>query len=146
MRVAILEGWRKDNPVLAVKGVKIKSKGHRTWTDEEIAAFEAHYPIGTEARLAFALLLYTGQRRSDVVRMGRQHVKDGVLTIAQKKGGETVEVSIPILLSCKLSSTTFKASALGPPSSSQHGASRAPRPASPIGFMTSELERDCRRD
>ena len=88
MRVAILEGWRKDNPCLAVKGVKIKSKGHRTWTDEEIAAFEAFYPIGTEARLAFALLLYTGQRRSDVVRMGRQHVKDGVLTITQKKGGD----------------------------------------------------------
>jgi integrase len=97
MRVAVLEGWRKDNPVLAVRGVKIRSKGHRTWTDDEIAAFEAFYPIGTEARLAFALLLYTGQRRSDVVRMGRQHVKDGVLTIAQKKGGETVEVSIPIL-------------------------------------------------
>ena len=97
MRVAILEGWRKDNPCLAVKGVKIKSKGHRTWTDREIASFEALYPIGTEARLAFALLLYTGQRRSDVVRMGRQHVKDGVLTITQKKGGDTVEVSIPIL-------------------------------------------------
>ena len=97
MRVAILEGWRRDNPCLAVKGVKIKSKGHRTWTDDEIAAFEAFYPIGTEARLAFALLLYTGQRRSDVVRMGRQHVKDGILTITQKKGGDLVEVSIPIL-------------------------------------------------
>ena len=90
---AILEGWRKDNPCVAVKGVKIKSKGHRTWTDEEITAFEAFYPIGTEARLAFALLLYTGQRRSDVVRMGRQHVEDGVLTITQKKGGDMVEVS-----------------------------------------------------
>lgn len=97
MRVAILEGWRKDNPCVAVKGVKIKSKGHRTWTDEEITAFKAFYPIGTEARLAFALLLYTGQRRSDVVRMGRQHVKDGVLTITQRKGGDMVEVSIPIL-------------------------------------------------
>jgi integrase len=97
MRVAIVQGWRRSNPVAAVRGVKIKSKGHRTWTDDEIAAFEAFYPIGTEARLAFALLLYTGQRRSDVVRMGREHVKDGIITIAQKKGGETVEVSIPIL-------------------------------------------------
>ena len=85
MRVAILEGWRKDNPCVAVKGVKIKSKGHRTWTDEEITAFEAFYPIGTEARLAFALLLYTGQRRSDVVRMGRQHVmEDGVSPRAEE--------------------------------------------------------------
>jgi hypothetical protein len=57
MRVAILNGWRKDNPVSAVKGIKIKSTGHRTWTDDEIAAFEAKHPIGTEARLAFTLLL-----------------------------------------------------------------------------------------
>ena len=95
MRLAILEGWRNDNPVSAVEGIKIKSDGHRTWTDEEIAAFEAFYPIGTEARLAFALLLYTGQRRSDVVRMGRQHIKNGFITIVQAK--TKVEVSIPIL-------------------------------------------------
>ncbi len=95
--VAILDGWRKDNPCLAVKSVKTKSKGHRTWTDDEIACFESFYPVGTEARLAFALLLYTGQRRSDVVRMGREHVKDGILTITQKKGGEVVDVAIPIL-------------------------------------------------
>ncbi|HET7447117.1 MAG TPA: tyrosine-type recombinase/integrase [Methyloceanibacter sp.] len=70
--------------------------GHRTWTVDEVDAFQAFYPIGTEERLAFDLLLYTGQRVSDVVRMGRQHVRDGVLTIMQKKGQETVEVSIPI--------------------------------------------------
>lgn len=114
MRVAILEGWRKDNPVTAVKGVKIKSKGHRTWTDEEIAAFEAYYAVGSEARLAFALLLYTGQRRSDVVRMGRQHVKDGVITIAQKKGGETVEVSIPILPQLQLVLDDVQERRIGP--------------------------------
>lgn len=95
MRVAILNGWRKDNPVSAVKGIKIKSTGHRTWTDDEIAAFEAKHPIGTEARLAFTLLLWTGQRRSDVVRMGRQHVRDGIITITQAKTG--MEVDIPIL-------------------------------------------------
>jgi integrase len=95
MRVAILNGWRKDNPVSAVKGIKIKSKGHRTRTDDEITAFEARHPVGTEARLAFALLLCTGQRRSDVVRMGRSHVKDGIITIVQQK--TAMEVSIPIL-------------------------------------------------
>lgn len=49
-----------------------------------------------EERIAFDLLLYTGQRVSDVVRMGRQHLKDGVITIMQQKSQETVEVSIPI--------------------------------------------------
>ena len=43
------------------------------WTDAEIAEYEARHPIGSKARLALALLLYTGQRRSDVVTMGRPH-------------------------------------------------------------------------
>jgi integrase len=70
MKIAILHGWRRDNPVVAVDNFKIKSKGHRGWSDDEVAQFEAHHPIGTEARLAFALLLHTGQRVSDAVRMG----------------------------------------------------------------------------
>jgi len=52
------------------------------------------HSIGSRARLALGLLLYTAQRRSDVVRMGRQHVRYGVLTIRQRKTG--VEVSIPM--------------------------------------------------
>jgi integrase len=101
MKMAILHGWRKDNPCLAVDNFKIKSKGHRTWTDDEITAYRDHYAIGTEQRLAFELLLNTGQRVSDVVKMGRKHVKDGCITITQKKSGETVEVTIPILPALK---------------------------------------------
>jgi integrase len=102
MRIAIRQGWRKDNPVIAVENFKIRSRGHRPWTVDEIERFEAFYPIGSEERLAFALLLYTGQRVSDVVGMGRQHVRDGIITIKQKKGQETVEVSIPICGQLKL--------------------------------------------
>ena len=85
MKLAILQGWRKDNPCLAVENFKIKSKGHRTWTDEEIDAYRQHYAIGTEQRLAFELLLNTGQRVSDVVKMGRKHVKDGCITITPEE-------------------------------------------------------------
>jgi integrase len=96
MRVAIDAGWRKDNPVATVKGIRTKSDGFRTWTDEEIAAFRARHEVGTKPRLALELLLCTGQRRGDAVRMGHQHVKDdGVLTIRQEKTG--MEVAIPIL-------------------------------------------------
>ena len=41
-----------------------------------------------------ALLLYTGQRRGDVIRMGRQRVRAGVLYVAQEKTG--VELAIPV--------------------------------------------------
>jgi len=97
IKMAIVQGWRKDNPCLAVENFTIRSKGHRCWTDEEINRYRSFYAIGTEQRLAFELLLNTGQRVSDAVRMGRKHVKDGAITILQKKSGETVEVTIPIL-------------------------------------------------
>lgn len=51
--------------------------GHHCWTAAERARFEAHFPIGTKARLAYALLYYTGARRSDVVRLGRQNERQG---------------------------------------------------------------------
>src|SRR5262249_9754626 len=70
------------------------SKGFHGWTDDEIARFEAHHPVGSKARLAHALLLYTGQRRGDVIRMGRQHIRDGVLTITQEKTSVTVPVPV----------------------------------------------------
>ena len=63
-------------------------------TEAEIAQFEAHYPPGSRARLAFALLLYTGQRRSDVIRMGRQHVRVGALEIRQTKTGTALTIPV----------------------------------------------------
>lgn len=60
--------------------------GYYTWTVEEVRAFEERHPIGTKARLALALLLYTGQRRSDITRLGRKHLRDGKLTFTQFKG------------------------------------------------------------
>jgi len=94
MRIAIEKGWRKDNPVAGVKGIRIKSEGFKTWSEDHIAQFEAKHEVGTKARLALALLLYTGQRRGDVVRMGRQLVKGGVLTVRQQKTG--MEVAMPL--------------------------------------------------
>jgi len=93
-RWAVEEGRLPDDPTLGVTRQKVKTAGYATWSEEEIARFEAHHPIGTKARLASALLLYTGQRRGDVVRMGEQHVHGGVLTITQEKTG--TEVPIPV--------------------------------------------------
>ncbi len=74
---AIALGWRKpgDNPAIGVKRPKIKGKGFRSWKDEHCAKFEAEHPLGTRARLAYELLSCTGLRRSDIVRVGRQHVR-----------------------------------------------------------------------
>lgn len=71
MAFAVEEGWRKDNPTVGIKPVTNRTDGFHCWTENEITQFESHHPIGSKARLAFALLLYTAQRRSDVIRMGR---------------------------------------------------------------------------
>jgi integrase len=95
MKLAIEEKWRTDDPTAGVKNLKRKSvQGFRTWSEEEIATFEAKFALGTRAHLAFQLLLHTGQRRADVVRMGRQHIRDGVLAIRQSKTG--TEVTLPV--------------------------------------------------
>ena len=43
------------------------------------------------------VLLYTGLRRGDAVRLGRQHFRDGVGSIKTEKSGYTVEVTLPLL-------------------------------------------------
>jgi integrase len=94
MVFAVEEGWRKDNPTTGVKRVKSRTDGFHTWTEAEIAQFEATHPVGTKARLALALLLYTAQRRSDVVGIGRQHIRDGVLHLRQKKTGAALAIPV----------------------------------------------------
>jgi site-specific recombinase XerD len=94
MRFAVEEGWRKDDPTLGVKKLKIKSAGFHCWADDELETFERHWPIGTRERLAFALSIYTFQRRGDVIRMGRQHLAQGHLTIVQRK--TKVKLTLPV--------------------------------------------------
>src|SRR5260370_724840 len=83
-----------DDPTLGIKTPTPKSDGHHTWTDEEIAQFESAHPIGSKARLALALGLYTAQRRGDVVRMGRQHIRNGVLHVKQEKTGKPLALPV----------------------------------------------------
>jgi integrase len=83
------------DPTRDVAMIKTRSAGFHAWSEEELARFEARWPIGTRERLAFDLLLYTGLRRGDAVRLGRQHVRDGIFRIKTEKTG--VEIVAPIL-------------------------------------------------
>lgn len=92
--VAVDLGWRKDNPVRETKSRKSRSQGFIPWTDDDIAAYEARWPSGSRERLALALLIYTGVRRSDVVKLGHQHVSDGRIRVVQTKTGKAVRIPI----------------------------------------------------
>jgi len=69
--------------------------GFIPWTEEDVAAYERHWPIGTRQRVWLDVLLYTGLRRGDAVRFGRQHVRGGVGSIKTEKTNTLV--TLPIL-------------------------------------------------
>jgi integrase len=82
------------NPAVGMRMYLSHGDGYHAWTEEEIAQFEAAHPIGTKARLALALLLHTGQRVSDVARMGWQHVTGDVIAIKQQKTGTALKIPL----------------------------------------------------
>lgn len=83
------------DPTRDVGLLTLKTEGFHVWIDDEVERFEQRWPIGTRERVAFDVLLYTGLRRGDAVRLGRQHVKDGMFRIKTEKTG--IEVHAPIL-------------------------------------------------
>jgi integrase len=88
-----------SNPARDVEYFKSSSPGFHTWTPEEVLQFEERHPVGSKARLALALMLFTGQRRSDIIRFGKQHAKGGKLTFTQHKGRnrKPKRLTLPIL-------------------------------------------------
>lgn len=95
MAFANRQGDIDKNPVLATKPYRIDGGGFHTWTEPEIAQYEAHHATGTMARLMFDLLLWTGQRGGDVRLLGAGNIRDKRLVITQEK--TKVTVSLPIL-------------------------------------------------
>lgn len=77
-----------DNPV------RPKGDGFPPWTDDDVAAYEARWPDGTKERLWLSVLLNTGLRRGDAVMLGRQHIKDGLITLKTEKTGMTVYIPV----------------------------------------------------
>jgi len=88
-----------SNPARDVAYMRSASQGYHTWTVAEVEQYESVHPIGAKARLALALLLYTGTRRSDVVRLGRQHVRAGwiMFTAQRNVNRKPVTIEVPML-------------------------------------------------
>lgn len=102
MRFAVVRNLRSDNPAAEIKPLKVKGDGWHTWTEQEVAAFERHWPVGSRQRLAMDLLLYTGQRSADVRQMGRQHVSAQLIRVKQQKTGADLWIPIHTRLSASL--------------------------------------------
>jgi integrase len=97
-----LFGWAmkarlvKTDPTIGVDNLpRSKGDGFAPWSEDEVAAYESRWPIGTRQRVWLDVVAYTGLRRGDAVRLGRPHVRNGVATIKTEKTG--TEVTLPIL-------------------------------------------------
>lgn len=92
MAYAIRLRWIKDDPT---REAEFYSGGEiHTWTADELATFEAHWPLGSRERLAYSLHLYTGQRKADVRSMGWGDIEDGMIRVKQEKTGARLWIPI----------------------------------------------------
>ena len=106
-QLAVLFTWAvkhelaKLNPVTGVEKLKSSGEGFYTWTESDVDKFEDFYPIGSRERLAMAIMLYLGVRRSDAVRLGPQHENrdKGTITFTAFKGRKNSpkNLTLPIL-------------------------------------------------
>lgn len=85
LKFAKKRGYRADNPA---SGIELLKGGRwRAWDDAELARFESRWDIGTLERTAYALALYTGQRRGDCVNRRKVDVAGRDLHYIQGKTG-----------------------------------------------------------
>lgn len=120
MRFAVASEFRRDDPTVGVRPLRATTGGFVTWSEDDIAKFETTWAKGTRERLAMALLLHTGQRRGDVVRMGRQHLEGDGIRVVQNKTGARLTIPLHAELKAAIADTpkdnlTFLMTAKGAP-------------------------------
>lgn len=92
MRFAVNRGFARTDPTIGVRTLRYRTVGFHTWTEQEIGAFEGRWPLGTNERLGFDLLLYTAQRSGDVRQMTVHQIRDGRVLVRQAKTGQLVDI------------------------------------------------------
>jgi integrase len=92
------------NPAANVTRVKRKGGSFFAWGEEHYAKYCERHPVGTKARLALALYVNLGVRKSDVVRIGPRNVQDGVLTEFEPQKTSTTtgwKINVPLMQETK---------------------------------------------
>jgi integrase len=90
---AAVPSMRPDNPTAGIGNIRMPpSRGHHSWTDEEIEQYRTYWPLGTQQRLVMEFALETCSRRGEIVRLGPQHVKNGRIHIQRIHGSRDVDI------------------------------------------------------
>lgn len=118
---AIALGMRANNPMDETQPLEVEGSGHHTWSEEEIDRFTEKHPLGTKAYLAMMLMLWTGARRSDAVKLGRGNIKDGWISFITTKNKKLAKMPVAqplleaILAAADTKGFTFLVTAYGQP-------------------------------
>jgi len=91
---AVEAGHIEVNPVIGVSKVSVKSDGFHTWTVDQVEQYRKRHKLGTRSRLAIDILLFLGLRRSDAIVVGRQHLKDSLISFRTGKTGAWVYLPV----------------------------------------------------
>ncbi|WP_102830485.1 tyrosine-type recombinase/integrase [Bartonella bovis] len=95
---AVEQGLLENNPAAGVKRPSLKNKdGFPAWTEEDINKYYQQWPLGTHEHVWLNVLLYTGLRRGDAVRIGWKDVKDNIIHLKTEKSKFQTDVFLPIL-------------------------------------------------
>jgi integrase len=95
MAFCLTDGLVDADPTVGVKLARVKDTGgFPTWPAADIEQYRTHHRLGTRARLAVELLYNTMGARTDVVRLGRQHVQAGMISFRRQKTGNPVDIPI----------------------------------------------------
>lgn len=99
-----------SNPVRQSEKIRVaageRSRGYHTWTEAEIAQYRAKHKLGTNARLAMELMLWTGQRRGDAITIGPDDILNGRVAVIQNKTGKGLTLSLAPQLQAAIDAMT----------------------------------------
>jgi integrase len=91
--------WLKRNKIVVENpcdGLELpkrpKTGGFKEWSHDEVLRYEERWPLGTRQRVMLDVFLYTGLRRGDAAKVGRPHLRNGVISIQTEKTGEWVHI------------------------------------------------------
>ena len=85
----------KINPVDDVDRIDYYDNPHHTWTEEEAERFVKRHPLGTMPYLAFAIMVNTGLRKSDAVKLSKTHISgNNIVLKSQQKTRASVTMQI----------------------------------------------------
>jgi site-specific recombinase XerC len=93
--------WLKKNNIVSENpcdGLELpkrpKTGGFKEWSYEEILRYEERWPIGTRERVMLDVYMYTGLRRGDAATVGKQHVRNGIISMQTEKTKQWVHIPL----------------------------------------------------